>query len=430
MERKAMMKSLFLDLFRTRHLNSLLAMIWLLLLPVAATAQNSSSETESPELSDLAMAVEQADSGATIFLEPRTYSVNELLIKKSVTIDGQNSAILDIGGEGYGLIVTGKNITLKNFEIKNSGFGFMDDFAAILVEKSNNILIQNLTLTNNFFGIFVANSESVEVSNNKIISNAERQTTSGNGVHMWYSKDVEVHQNEITGHRDGIYLEFVEGSLITGNNVYSNIRYGLHFMYSDNCSYIGNEFRDNISGVAVMYTKNVIMRHNRFVQNWGANRYGLLLKEINDSVVQFNRFDTNSVAIYSEASNRVEIQQNEFYNNGTAIRMMANGLDNLIERNNFIGNVFEVSTNSRSNPNHYEGNYWSQYEGYDLDRDGVGDVEHRPVRLFSLFAERNPMSLIMLRSIMAGLLDTAERVFPVLTPKSLVDPKPAMEPIQ
>ncbi|MEX0945215.1 MAG: nitrous oxide reductase family maturation protein NosD [Balneolaceae bacterium] len=425
-----MKNSLFLHLFRTRRLKSLWYAICLLFLPLMAAAQSPSVIVENSNLSDFSRVIQEADSGATILLEPGTYAVNGLLIDKPLTIDGQNSAVLDIGGEGYGLIVMGEDITLQNFEIKNSGFGFMDDYAAILVEDSRNILIENLTLTDNFFGIFVAKSEKIEITNNKIISNAKRQTTSGNGVHIWYSKDVEVHQNEITGHRDGIYLEFVEGSMITGNNVYSNIRYGLHFMYSDDCSYIGNEFRDNISGVAVMYTKNVIMRHNLFVQNWGANRYGLLLKEINDSVVQFNRFDTNSVGIYSEASNRVEIQQNEFYNNGTAIRMMANGLDNRIEKNNFISNVFEVSTNSRSNPNHYEGNYWSQYKGYDLDRDGVGDVEYRPVRLFSLFAERQPLSLIMLRSMMAGLLDTAERVFPVLTPKNLVDPKPAMEPIQ
>ncbi|WP_158278608.1 nitrous oxide reductase family maturation protein NosD [Rhodohalobacter mucosus] len=374
--------------------------------------------------------IQQADSGSTIRIGPGTYNVRELLIEKAVTIDGQNSAVLDIGGEGYGLILKGENITLKNFEIKNSGSGFMDDFAAILIEESNNILIQNLTLTNNFFGVFIAKSENVEVTGNTIISNADRQTTSGNGIHMWYSKDVEVHQNEITGHRDGIYLEFVEGGTMTGNRVYSNIRYGLHFMYSDHCSYIDNEFRDNVSGVAVMYTRNVVMQRNLFVQNWGANRYGLLLKEINDSVVENNRFESNSVGIYSEASNRVQIEQNNFTENGTAIRMMANGVDNRIVRNNFFGNVFEVSTNSRSNPNHYEGNYWSQYEGYDLDRDGIGDVEYRPVRLFSLFAERQPLSLIMLRSLMAGLLDTAERIFPVLTPKNLTDPKPSMEPVQ
>ncbi len=425
-----MMNPLFSTLFRTSHLKLLLSALCLLFLPLMAAAQSPSPDTESSELSELAMLIAKADSGDTIFLEPKTYAVNELLIDKSVILDGQNGAVLDIGSEGFGLIVMGENITLQNFEIKDSGFGFMDDFAAILVEDSKNILIENLTLTNNFFAIFVAKSEKIEVSNNTIFSNAERQTTSGNGVHIWYSKDVEVHQNEITGHRDGIYLEFVEGSMISGNIVYSNIRYGLHFMYSDDCSYIGNEFRDNISGVSVMYTDDVVMRHNRFIQNWGANRYGLLLKEINDSVVEYNIFEANSVGIYSEASNRVEIYHNEFYDNGTAIRMMANGVDNRIERNNFIGNVFEVSTNSRINPNHYEGNYWSQYEGYDLDRDGVGDVEHRPVRLFSLFAERQPLSLIMLRSMMAGLLDTAERVFPVLTPKNLVDSKPAMNPIQ
>jgi len=430
MGRKTMMNSFFSTPFRASYLKFLLPVLCLFFLPLFAAAQSPSSDTERSELSELAMLIAKADSGDTVFLEPKTYAVNDLLIEKSVTIDGQNGAALDIGSEGYGLIVMGENITLQNFEIKDSGFGFMDDYAAILVEDSKNIVVENLTLTNNFFAIFVAKSEKVEISNNRIISNAERQTTSGNGVHIWYSKDVEVHQNEIAGHRDGIYLEFVEGSMITGNHVYSNIRYGLHFMYSDECSYIGNEFRDNISGVAVMYTDDVVMRHNRFIQNWGANRYGLLLKEINDSVVEYNLFETNSVGIYSEASNRVEIQRNEFHNNGTALRIMANGLDNRIERNNFIGNVFEVSTNSRSNPNHYEGNYWSQYEGYDLDRDGVGDVEHRPVRLFSLFAERQPLSLIMLRSIMAHLLDTAERVFPVLTPKNLVDPKPAMDPIQ
>lgn len=425
-----MMKSPFLRLFRTKHLKYFVPAICLLLFPLLAVAQTPVPEDESYGLSKLETLLQQADSGSTILLEPGTYAIRELLVDKPVTIDGQNSAVLDIGGEGYGLIVTGENVTLKNFEIKNSGFGFMDDFAAILVEDSRNVLIENLTLTNNFFGIFIAKSEKVEVSGNTIISNADRETTSGNGVHMWYSKDVEVHQNEISGHRDGIYLEFVESSVITGNNVYSNIRYGLHFMYSDDCSYIDNEFRDNVSGVAVMYTKNVIMHHNLFIQNWGANRYGLLLKEINDSTVEQNRFESNSVGIYSEASNRVQIEQNDFMENGTAIRMMANGVDNQIVKNNFIGNVFEVSTNSRSNPNHYEGNYWSQYEGYDLDRDGIGDVEYRPVRLFSLFAERHPLSLIMLRSLMAGLLDTAERIFPVLTPKNLTDPKPAMEPIQ
>ncbi|MCG2588554.1 nitrous oxide reductase family maturation protein NosD [Rhodohalobacter sulfatireducens] len=428
-----MKSAIFLKTFRTRHLFLSQLLLILFVMFESLTAQTNTIRVKSePGIlnSSIENAIQRADSGDTVLLEPGVYAIHDLQISKSITLQGQEGSILDIEERGYGLILKGTNITLKNFEIRNSGSGFMEDFAAILIENSRDIHVEDLTLTNNFFGIFIAKSERILVSNNNIFSNAKRQTTSGNGIHLWYSKNVEAHNNTITGHRDGIYLEFVEESKMSGNNVFSNIRYGLHFMYSNSCSYIGNTFEDNTSGVAVMYTKNVEMLHNHFINNWGANRYGLLLKEINDSVVKYNLFESNSVGIYSEASNRVLIEQNEFRNNGTALRMMANGLDNRIEQNNFISNVFEVTTNSRQNPNHYEGNYWSQYEGYDLNGDGIGDVEYRPVRLFSLLAEKEPLSLIMLRSIMAGVLDTAERVFPVLTPKNLVDPKPLMQPNQ
>src|SRR6056297_1913305 len=168
MGRKTMMNSFFSTPFRASYLKFLLPVLCLFFLPLFAAAQSPSSDTERSELSELAMLIAKADSGDTVFLEPKIYAVNDLLIEKSVTIDGQNGAVLDIGSEGYGLIVMGENITLQNFEIKDSGFGFMDDYAAILVEDSKNIVVENLTLTNNFFAIFVAKSEKVEISNNRI----------------------------------------------------------------------------------------------------------------------------------------------------------------------------------------------------------------------------------------------------------------------
>ncbi|MEX2436436.1 MAG: nitrous oxide reductase family maturation protein NosD [Balneolaceae bacterium] len=382
------------------------------------------------EITSLRQAVDIAVPGDTIRLTPGVYAVNKLIINKPLTIRGTEGVIIDLESKGFGLVINGENITLKDFEIRNSGFGFMEDFAAVLIEESQNINVENLKVTDNFFGIYVAKSEDVTLSKNIIESNATRQTTSGNGVHVWYSKNIEIHQNRISGQRDGIYIEFVENSRITGNSVEGNIRYGLHFMYSDGCDYIGNVFKDNISGVAVMYSGNVVMTHNRFEQNWGSNRYGLLLKEIKDSRIQFNVFEKNTVAVYAEASNRILIESNEFIENGTALRMMANGVDNRILANNFVGNAFEVTTNSRQNPNHYRGNYWSQYDGYDLDRDGTGDVPHRPVRLFSILVEKHPESLVLLRSMMAGMLDTIEQVMPVLTPENLVDESPKMNRIQ
>ena len=294
--------TLFLKTFRTRYL-LLFIQLWLGLICFSQNVfAQYSTITVHPEKgvlnTPIQNAIQRADSGDTILLKPGIYTVNDLQINKSIILQGDEGTVLDIEERGYGLILTGNNITLKNFEIRNSGAGFMEDYAAILIEKSRNITIEDLKLTDNFFGIFVAESEQIDVSNNEIVSDAERQTTSGNGIHLWYSKNVEVHNNVVTGHRDGIYLEFVEESLMSGNNVYSNIRYGLHFMYSNSCSYIGNTFEDNISGVAVMYTKNVEMLNNRFIRNWGANRYGLLLKEINDSVVKNNIFESNSVGIY------------------------------------------------------------------------------------------------------------------------------------
>jgi nitrous oxidase accessory protein len=131
-----------------------------------------------------------------------------------------------------------------------------------------------------------------------------------------------------------------------------------------------------------------------------------------------------------ESSSRNRIKHNEFRDNGWALKIMANSMDNQIVQNNFIENSFEVATNSRQNFNIFNKNYWSQYSGYDLNRDGVGDVPYRPVRLFSIIIEKQPEVLVLMRSLLIEILDAAERIMPVLTPEELVDKKPQMARIQ
>ena len=160
-------------------------------------------------------------------------------------------------------------------------------------------------------------------------------------------------------------------------------------MFSDGCVYEGNEFLENSSGVAVMYTKRVRMLDNLFQDNWGGAAFGLLLKDITDSEIRGNRFVRNTVAIYAEGSNRLTVEENELRENGWAVKIMANSQDNRFSRNDFFGNTFDVATNSRRAYSTFQGNYWDNYQGYDLDRDGVGDVPFHPVRLFSLIAEQN-----------------------------------------
>jgi nitrous oxidase accessory protein len=201
-------------------------------------------------------------------------------------------------------------------------------------------------------------------------------------------------------------------------------------MFSDDCRYRNNTFRQNGSGVAVMYTRHVEMIGNRFEQNWGGASYGLLLKEISDARLEDNEFTRNTTALFADGTTRLVARHNVFADNGWAIRLDANGQEGRIVENDFLRNTFDIATNSRSSDTVLDGNYWDSYAGFDLQRDGHGDVPHRPVRLFSLLVEQNEPALILLRSSFVALLDAAERVVPALTPAMLADQRPAMRPIR
>lgn len=374
--------------------------------------------------------IDNAQPGDTVLVKEGRYMEYDIRVNKKITLLGEDNAIIDGNEQGFVVVVEADSAVIKDIEVHNSKAGFMDDYAGIEVDGAHHVRIENVKLVDNFFGIYLAKSEGTIIKGNNITASRQRETNSGNGIHLWYTKDVQITDNYVSGHRDGLYFEFVEGAFIANNESENNIRYGIHFMYSDNCRYEKNTFRDNGGGVAVMYTSNVEIIDNHFVDNWGSSAYGMLLKEINRSKVTGNTFADNSVGLYMEASSRNQIEGNQFTQNGWAVKLMANSTDNTFSENNFVANSFEVSTNSRMNySNNFDKNYWSQYEGYDLDRDGVGDVPHRPVRLFSILVEKQPQSLLLLRSLLIDILDAAEKFMPALTPETLIDSKPKMEPV-
>ena len=377
-------------------------------------------------VSTLTGALQLANTGDRIVVKKGIYREGEIVIDKSIEIVGEDFPVFDGEGKHQILTIRANNVTIRGLTIKDCGVSFIDDKAGIKIEEGNNCRIEGNKLIGNFFGIYLSKTRGTQVINNQIQSNAQSEAASGNGVHLWYCKDIVVEDNRIEGHRDGIYFEFVEDGVIRDNESTRNLRYGLHFMFSDRCEYRNNFIHNNGAGVAVMYTKNVIMDNNRFENNWGSASYGLLLKDITDSQITNNRFFRNSIGIYAENSSRIQVENNGFAENGWALKIMANCMDNVFIKNQFIGNSFDVATNSRNNFSRFEQNYWSSYKGYDLNRDGFGDVPFRPVRLFSLIVEQHPTALILLRSLFIDILDIAETIFPVLTPETLVDKKPLM----
>ncbi|HEX7023593.1 MAG TPA: nitrous oxide reductase family maturation protein NosD [Gemmatimonadales bacterium] len=373
----------------------------------------------------LTAALALARPGDRIVVRPGSYREPAIVVTVPVEIIGEGGPVFE-GGAHPTLVVRADGVTVRGLDFAHVTPNPVEDRAAILLDGVRGCRIESNRIRDAFFGIYAVQSADCRITGNRLTGSGTGTSSSGNGIHLWRSRGMVVEDNVVTGHRDGIYFEFVAAAEVHGNTIEGNQRYGLHFMRSDSCTYERNTFARNGAGVAVMYSRAVRMIGNRFERNWGGSAYGLLLKEISDGEVRGNRFVANTVGLYLEDSNRNLVTGNRFSANGWAVKVMANATDNRFAGNVFEGNSFDVATNSRSTASVFEGNWWDHYRGYDLDRDGYGDVPHRPVRLFSLVVEQHEPSLILLRSAFVDLLDGAERLMPVLTPEALVDRRPLM----
>ncbi len=392
----------------------------------AATAKADTIHVHPGPGAPIAAALARALVADTVVLHRGTYREPTITVRQSVTIRGEPGAIVDGEGQRALFIVYAPAVTIQQLTLRRTGFSGVDDRAAIRVVDTSDCRILANRIEQAFFGIYLARVTRCEVRDNVISGKAAGEMEAGNGIHLWYARDVHLTRNTIENHRDGIYFEFTHGGVVRDNVSKKNGRYGLHFMFSDSCQYLRNQFLANAAGIAVMYTNHIEMRNNLFADARGSAAYGLLLKAISDSRIEGNTFRGNSVALHMEDANRNQILGNQFERNGWGIRLMTNAENNTIARNDFVANAFDVVASGERNSTTLFGNHWDGYRGYDLNHDGIGDVPHHPVRLFALIVESNPPTLVLLRSFLLDVLDVAERVLPVLVPATVVDTAPAM----
>ncbi len=378
------------------------------------------------KVNTIKQAIALAEAGDTILIHKGIYREGTIEVHKKVVLLGKDYPVIDGEKKKQMLSIKEDSVVVKGIKFIGSNYSSIDDPAAIKVYSSNYVIIEDNILDDNFFGIYLQNAKHCIVKGNKLRAYGDVEQKLGNGIHCWKSNNIQIIANNITGHRDGIYFEFVYDSVIWRNIVQDNVRYGLHFMFSHNDSYITNTFRNNGAGVAVMYSKQVRMINNLFDKNWGQSSYALLLKEITDSHILNNRFTQNTIGVYMEGSNRMHFKNNLFKENGWAMKIQASCTDNTIERNNFLANTFDMGTNGSLVLNTFDTNYWDKYEGYDLNKDGYGDVPYHPLSLFSVITENNPAAMLLYRSFMITLLDKSEKVLPSITPDNFIDNKPLM----
>ena len=372
-------------------------------------------------------AIAAARPGDTVYVKGGVYKEGNIVIDKRIALIGHNLPVIDGDRKFEVITVKADSVLIKGLHVQHSGYATLDDPGGIKVQDCNYVVIENNVLYDNFFGIYVQYGKHCVIKDNTLVAFGKAEQEIGNGIHCWKSDSLRIIHNNISGHRDGIYFEFVTNSVIWRNLSHHNIRYGLHFMFSNNDSYFTNIFRANGAGVAVMFTKRVTMMNNSFEENWGDAAYGLLLKEISDSHISGNRFRRNTSGIWMEGTNRILLERNEFENNGWAMQVQASCMDNTISTNNFLGNTFDIGTNGTVVLNKFASNYWDKYEGYDLNRDGVGDVPYRPLSMYAIVVEKNPAAMLLFRSFLVSLLDRSEKIFPSLTPDNFIDESPRMK---
>jgi len=381
------------------------------------------------ELTSIKDGIAAANDGDIVTVRKGHYAEGNIIVDKTIQLIGIDYPIIDGNNESEIITIMADSVSIQGFQIQNVGSSYLEDRAGIRVKKSDHFLIKGNRLFNTFFGIYLEHSNDGEVSNNELIGEAVEEMNSGNAIHAWYCENILVSDNLVSFHRDGIYFEFVDSSLVKNNVSEDNIRYGLHFMFSNDDDYFQNEFRRNGAGVAVMFSKKINMWENIFEFNWGRAAYGILLKEIYDAVIENNVFRENTIGIYVEGSTRIDYKNNDFERNGWALKISGGCLDNKIHGNNFIANTFNLSLKSAPGNNSFNSNYWSDYSGYDLDKDGIGDVPYYPVKLFNYVVNRTPETIILLRSLFVDLLNFSEQVSPVFTPENVLDETPVMKKI-
>lgn len=338
-----------------------------------------------------------------------------------------------IRGTGVGSCVTvwADSTIIEGLSIERSGNALVQEDAGILLRSDGNRIRHN-RLSDVLFGIYLYRSDKNDISGNDIVGRpALEQGERGSGVHIWDSYDNRLIGNTIRHTRDGFYIQNASHTWIEGNEV-SDLRYGLHYMYADSNTFVGNRFHDNVAGAAVMYSHGIVMRRNEFIRNRGFASYGILFQDCHGMTADSNLFVDNVVGMFFEASSGNTFRHNVVAQNDIALKIFQNSERNTFSENAFIDNLIPLSVIGRRTNTRWSvegrGNYWSDYEGYDLDGDGVGDVPLTIQNVFDYLEGRQPAFRLYLSSPASKALAAATRAFPILELSSERDPAPLMTP--
>jgi nitrous oxidase accessory protein len=360
-----------------------------------------------------------AAPGAVLQIAAGTYD-GAFVIEKPLHLLGAPGAVLRGDKRGNVVAIRAPDVEIAGFVIRGSSRNLSGDYAAIHVTGARAIIRDN-RIFDMLHGIYVRKANDCRILHNVITGDGaaedaiadpliaglkasdaasgelcsvpDPQDRRGNGIHVWNSSGHLIAGNTIRGVRDGVYFSFTSHTTVRDNTV-THVRYGLHYMYSNENIFERNVFSDNAAGAALMYSKKLVLRANRFTSNRSHRAYGLLLQSIDDTRIEGNTIEGNTVGLFMEDGNNDTICGNRIAANYIGLRVSDSTSDSRFFANTLTGNIHPVETNGAKAANLWavagRGNYWDDAAVIDLNRDGISDLPHREPDLFSTWRRTFP----------------------------------------
>lgn len=370
-------------------------------------------------------AINSSDDGDIIELNGGVYE-GDIVISKPLIIDGKNKATIKGSNKANVITIKSGGVVLKNLKIAGSGNSHTSIDSAILCDNANNVIIENNDISDSLFGVNFKQCNASKILNNKITSKDVDLGLRGDAIRLWYSHDNEIIKNHIYKSRDMIVWYSSNNTIKQNLGEYG--RYSLHFMYAGKNLVEENVFDKNSVGIFFMFSSGSLVRNNVIKNSTGAFGVGIGMKDTSDFTIINNILTHNARGLYLDQSpfqpNTINTyENNQILYNTIGVQMHATLHKSVFKNNDFIGNM-SVAINdtpgSKIDKNEWVNNYYDDYEGFDRNKDKIGDLPYQNYSYLDTLWQHQPSLRFFYASSVMSVLNFIMKLAPFSEPELLI----------